>query len=119
MRLAGLLCPVALVALACSSSPSVSTDAGPDDTCSVTADCAWGEIDHEILSAADCPCLLGCPHLVESKTVVNRRQAQYGSLCTPDKDGQGNPCPIDDCAMPPALECNAGRCAVAQVDGGR
>jgi hypothetical protein len=86
---------------------------GPYDTCTVSTDCAWGEIDHEILTHSDCVCLFGCPYIPLSQTTVSRRNAQYAQLCTPDKDGQGNPCPIDDCAGPGPIACKAGHC-VAQ-----
>lgn len=81
--------------------------------CSVANDCTWGEIDHEILSSTDCPCLLGCPYLPLSKTTVDRRTAQYNSLCTPGVDGHGNPCGVDDCAGPPPIVCNGGQCMAA------
>jgi hypothetical protein len=85
------------------------------DACTVAADCGWGEIEQEINSSADCPCLLGCPFTPLSTTTIARRQAAYQSLCTPGQDGQGNPCPIDDCASPPALACTAGHCVAAQT----
>jgi hypothetical protein len=79
-------------------------------TCTVAADCAWGEIAKDILVATDCPCLLGCPSLIQNKTTIDRRAAQYKALCHPGTNGQGNPCPIDDCIMPPPLSCNGGVC---------
>jgi hypothetical protein len=84
---------------------------GPYDACAASTDCAWGEIDHEILTPSDCICLFGCPTLPLSQTTVARRNAQYAQLCTPDKDGKGNPCPIDDCAGPGPIACKAGHCA--------
>jgi hypothetical protein len=93
--------------------------AGSDSSCAADADCAWGEIDHEITTRADCICLFGCPGLIQNKTTVARRQAHYAALCDPSTDGQGRPCPIDDCMMPPALACVKGQCAVASAaDGG-
>jgi hypothetical protein len=112
-----LVACAALGILSCGNSVVTGLDAGLDDSCTVAADCAWGEITHEILSAADCPCLLGCPTLPESKTVVERRKAQYDALCTPGKDGKGALCPVDDCAYPPALACQAGHCVVG-LDAG-
>jgi hypothetical protein len=92
------------------------TDAGPADYCEMPSDCVWGEIDEDIQTATDCPCLLGCPTHVMSMTTRDRRQAQYDALCTPGMDGMGNPCPVDDCIKPPALDCVANRCVVP--DGG-
>jgi hypothetical protein len=97
-----------------SSSSGAFSDAGvpgPYDTCSVAGDCGWGEIDHEILSPSDCICLFGCPYIPLSKVTVDRRTAQYNMFCTPGKDGQGNPCPVDDCAGPGPIACKAGHCA--------
>lgn len=87
---------------------------GPYDTCSAPTDCAWGEIDHEILSSSDCVCLFGCPFIPLSKATVDRRKTQYAASCTPGEDGQGNPCGIDDCASPPQIDCQAGKCVAAQ-----
>jgi hypothetical protein len=91
-----------------------SGSGGPYDTCSAPTDCAWGEINHEILSSSDCLCLFGCPSLPLSKTTFDRRNAQYKSLCTPGKDGKGNQCPVDDCAGPPEIACKNGKCVAAQ-----
>ena len=85
-------------------------DAGPPNACATASDCTFGEIDHEILSRADCICLFGCPFIAESKTTAARRMAQYQALCTPGRDATGNPCPIDDCALPPTLMCVNGGC---------
>jgi hypothetical protein len=93
-----------------SGSSGSSGNPGPYDTCSVASDCAWGEIDREIVTAADCPCLFGCPHLALGAETVKRRQDQYKALCTPGKNGKGQTCPIDDCAQPPPLACNGGKC---------
>lgn len=106
--------------------PDVATDAAPEAgrdvgvdvppdianvrACQTSTDCAWGEIDHEIVRSTDCVCLLGCPMLVLNRVTVDRRQAQYRSLCTPGRDGMGNPCPIDDCSQPPPLVCRDGAC---------
>jgi hypothetical protein len=90
----------------------------PESQCNTSEDCAWGEINHEILTAKDCVCLLGCPYLPLSKTTVDRRAAQYKALCTPNQDGNGNPCPVDDCAGPPAIACNNHVCGAPIVDAG-
>src|SRR6185369_8011773 len=93
---------------------STGTDgSGAYAACSTANDCAWGEIDHEILTSADCPCLFGCPYIPLSKSTVDRRQAQYNALCTPGVDGMGNGCGVDDCAGPPTAICNAGTCMAA------
>src|SRR5262245_33857876 len=52
-------------------------DAGPERACMMDMDCAWGEIDHEILRREDCVCLFGCPTLPLSRATVDRRNAQY------------------------------------------
>lgn len=85
------------------------TEAGAT-ACNDAADCAWGEINREILEMADCPCLLGCPYLPMNVETLERRLAQYTDLCDPSVNGAGNPCPIDDCVQPPELECLAGEC---------
>jgi len=85
-------------------------DAGPDNACVVPADCAWGEIDHEILARTDCICIFGCPSLPQSRATVERRQRQHLALCDPTRDGMGNPCPIDDCIGPPPLDCVGNVC---------
>jgi hypothetical protein len=87
-------------------------DAGNPVACVVANDCAWGEIDHEILAATDCMCLFGCPYIPMNQTTATRRRAQYTALCNPRYDGAGKPCPIDDCAPPPPIACVAGTCAV-------
>ena len=88
-----------------------STGTGePYDACVTAADCAWGEIDHEILQASDCPCVYGCPHIPLSKETVDRRNMQYQALCTPGMDGNGNNCGVDDCAVPPPIQCTNGKC---------
>jgi hypothetical protein len=79
-------------------------------SCAVAADCAWGEIAKEILVATDCPCLFGCPSLVQNRATLDRRAAQYKALCRPGMNGQGQACPIDDCVQPPALSCTDGLC---------
>jgi len=81
--------------------------------CTAATDCTRSEIDHEILSAADCICLLGCPFHIMNKTTANRRMAQYQALCTPGRNAQGQPCPIDDCAQPALLECSQNMCIPA------
>jgi hypothetical protein len=92
--------------------------AGSDSSCKLSSDCAWGEIGHEIAKRTDCMCLFGCPGLIQNATTVARRRAQYTAICDPAVDGQGRPCPIDDCMMPPPLACVAGQCAVASADAG-
>jgi hypothetical protein len=82
----------------------------PPDACLISSDCDWGEIDREILSADACPCLYGCPGIALSRETIQRRQAQYDALCTPGRDGKGQPCGIDDCIVPPPLACIAQRC---------
>jgi len=112
----------AIVLFACGTSVNTGTGGGAAtggssgtgvaaDACATAADCTWGEIDHEIITSSDCTCLYGCPYIPLSKTTVDRRQTQYQDLCTPGQDGQGNPCGIDDCALPPQIECQAGHCA--------
>lgn len=96
------------------TSGASSSSGGPYDTCTAPTDCAWGEIGHEILSSSDCQCLFGCPHIPLSKTTFDRREMQYKSLCTPGKDGKGNQCPIDDCALPPQIDCKDGKCVAGQ-----
>jgi hypothetical protein len=83
---------------------------GAYDVCATAADCAWGEIEHEILQASDCVCLYGCPYIPLSKETVDRRNMQYQALCTPGQDGNGNPCGVDDCAVPPPIQCMSGKC---------
>jgi hypothetical protein len=90
---------------------ATTPDAAPVGTCSVASDCAWGEIDHEIRTRADCPCTFGCPDLALDRATVARRQAQYAALCTPGVDGQGHGCPVDDCALPGSISCHGGVCA--------
>ncbi len=74
-------------------------------SCQTATDCGWGEIDHEILESTDCICLLGCPYLPLSQDAIDRRLEQYQNLCNPQVDGAGNPCPIDECMMPPDPTC--------------
>jgi hypothetical protein len=81
--------------------------------CAVAEDCTRTEIDHEILSRADCICLLGCPFHIVNVTTANRRTAQHQALCTPGQNAQGQPCPIDDCALPPPLACTDQMCLLA------
>ena len=144
LRLALAACLV-ITAQACSSSTSPGTsdsgphstlDSGPDSTpfpdggdassgdahipcqdcCEDSGACVWGEISKEIRQQSDCMCLLGCPHLMQNRTTRDRRQAQYDAHCYWGQDGQGNPCPVDECIQPPVLTCSNGHCAVA--DGG-
>lgn len=83
---------------------------GSDTACSSADECGWGEIDHEILDEADCPCLYGCPYLPLRQETVDRRIDQYEELCTPGVDGGGRPCGIDDCALPPEPTCVDNTC---------
>jgi hypothetical protein len=88
------------------------------DTCATAADCTWGEIDKEILKTQDCMCLYGCPFLPQTNATAQRRQQQYTALCNPNKDGTGQTCGIDDCALPGAIACLAGACKAAPGDAG-
>jgi len=63
-------------------------------------------------------CLFGCPYIPLSKTTVDRRAAQYKALCTPGKDGKGNPCPVDDCAPLKDITCTNNKCVAGSPDGG-
>jgi len=78
--------------------------------CETDADCAWGEIPHEILAPADCICLYGCPYLALNTTTIARRQAQSAALCDPRRGGNGELCGIDDCISLPPARCIAGQC---------
>jgi len=63
-------------------------------------------------------CLFGCPYIPLSKTTVDRRKAQYKSLCTPNKDGAGNPCPVDDCVPLKDITCVDHKCQAGSPDAG-
>jgi hypothetical protein len=91
--------------------PGAGARATADNACRADSECAIGEIGREILKPADCPCLLGCPYIPMNKTTLARRQAAYERLCKPGVNGAGHPCPIDDCAAPPKMICDAGVCA--------
>jgi hypothetical protein len=78
--------------------------------CDSDADCGWGEIGHEIETRFDCICLFGCPYIPLNTATIQRRLDQHSMLCEPSRDGQGNPCPIDDCIMPAPAMCIDGRC---------
>jgi hypothetical protein len=84
--------------------------AASDTACTTDADCGWGEIGHEIVTPADCICLFGCPYIPLNQDTVDRRLAQHTTLCDPQHDGQGQPCPIDDCASPAPAMCIEGSC---------
>jgi hypothetical protein len=87
----------------------------PDShSCSMDSDCGFGEIDHEILSKSDCPCLLGCPFIPQNQATLEHRRAQYAALCEPGRNGQGTPCPIDDCVQMPDAVCVNGTCGGAR-----
>jgi hypothetical protein len=101
-----------------SSTPSDGGTPPQDTVCVTAADCAWGEIPHEILQPSDCICLFGCPYLPLSKTTVERRLKQHQALCDPSRDGKGQPCPVDDCITPPAIDCRAGVCSAPVKDAG-
>ena len=105
-----------VAAASCDSSRRVPSeaDAGAASACVTPSDCQWGEIDHEILSRADCICLIGCPSIPQNRTTVTRRLQQFGALCDSRVNGQGQPCPVDDCATPPALLCVEGTCTGAR-----
>jgi hypothetical protein len=94
-------------------------DAGEPSTlaCSVASDCTRTEIDHEIHSSADCICLYGCPWTIVNVATANRRMAEYQALCTPGRNAQGQPCGIDDCALPPPLACVSESCVPATDAG--
>ena len=66
-----------------------------------------------LLKAQDCMCLFGCVYLPQTKTTATRRQMQHTALCTPNKDGMGNPCPVDDCVQPGPIACINGTCKAA------
>lgn len=112
----------ALVALGVAFGCSGRTVQAPVDprtakACTTDADCGLGEIDHEIYSRSDCLCLFGCAFLPLSKKTIERRQSEYDASCDPRLDAHGNPCPIDDCAVPPQPACMAGQCAFSQDSG--
>lgn len=90
--------------------PSIA--GGPSDACTVDDDCTLGEIDVEISKASDCMCLYGCVYIPQSKMTAARRAQQHDKFCKPDVDGQGQPCGIDDCAVPNAVVCVDGTCKV-------
>jgi hypothetical protein len=97
---------------------SAEASAPPSDTCAVSADCTWGEIPKEIVSASDCACLYGCGYLPQTKTTATRRLQQHTALCDPQRDGKGSPCGVDDCAIGGPLACLGGVCQVAPRDAG-
>jgi hypothetical protein len=81
--------------------------------CETTADCGYGEIDHEIEKESDCICLFGCPYLPLNKTTIARRKKSYEALCDPNVDGKGDRCPIDDCVQLPTPVCDNRVCRAA------
>jgi hypothetical protein len=91
----------------------------PYNSCKVDSDCAWGEIKHEILKKLDCVCLYGCPYLPLAKSAVSRRAQQHSDLCDPRSDGNGDPCGIDDCALPPPIVCEDGTCVAGDAGSAR
>lgn len=96
---------------------AAASDGGDPSTlaCTAASDCTRTEIDHEILTAADCPCLFGCPFIIVNAETANRRMAQYSLRCTPHVDGQGHTCGIDDCIQPAPLACIEQVCVVESV----
>jgi hypothetical protein len=96
--------------------PVPPPSAGPYDTCTVDADCGFGEIRSELVRAEDCPCTYGCPFLPLGKPTIERRQSQYEALCDPRQNGSGEDCGIDDCAPAPTPACVAGKCTAAADD---
>jgi hypothetical protein len=79
-------------------------------SCTLKSDCTWTEIDLEILQTSDCMCLFGCPGTLVNTATAKRRSKQYEAKCTYGQDGNGDPCPIDDCIAPPAVTCDNGTC---------
>lgn len=96
------------VAAAAASDPAPSSS--EPAACRTDDECGWTEFDKEIPKRADCMCLLGCPHIAVSTATIARRTAQYRKYCEPQKDGNGRPCPIDDCSRPPPAVCKKGKC---------
>jgi hypothetical protein len=96
---------------------AAANDGGDPSTlaCTAASDCTRTEIDHEIISPRDCPCLYGCPFVIVNVQTANRRMAQYNALCTPQVDGQGHTCGIDDCIVPAPLACIEQVCVVESV----
>jgi hypothetical protein len=96
---------------------AAASDGGDPSTlaCVAATECTRTEIDHEIRTAADCPCLYGCPFTIVNAETANRRAAQYDLLCTPRVDGQGHACGIDDCIAPSQLACINLVCVVESV----
>jgi hypothetical protein len=83
-----------------------------DTLCAADTDCAFGEIDHEIVSKSDCPCLFGCETRAQNVKTRTRRTSQYKMLCEPGKDGSGERCPADDCVSGMKEMCDQGHCVV-------
>ena len=97
-----------------SGSAGISGGGAPStDTCTTADDCTWGEIAIEISKPSDCMCLYGCGYVAQTKTTAARREQQHATLCTPNKDGTGQSCGIDDCAAPGGITCLAGACRAA------
>ena len=96
---------------------AVTSDAADPSTlvCAAASDCTRTEIDHEILTVADCPCLYGCAFQIVNVTTANRRMAAYQARCTPGKDGHGNACGVDDCIDPPTPACINQVCAIESL----
>ena len=93
---------------------AAANDGGDPSTlaCTAATECTRTEIDHEILTAADCPCLYGCPFTIVNAQTASRRMAEYQARCTPGVDGQGRSCGVDDCIAPAQLACINQVCVV-------
>ena len=84
----------------------VDAGADPSDTeCETASDCGYGEIEHEIVSKADCVCLYGCPYLPLNQATIERRKTSHAKLCDPRTDGKGQLCGVDDCVPLTAAMC--------------
>jgi hypothetical protein len=94
------------------TSDVAAPDTRAEDTCTAASDCTFGELDHDILSPSDCVCLIGCGSIPQTKATAQRRLDEHAALCDPRHDAQGNPCPVDDCILPPPLTCTNGRCTL-------
>lgn len=115
------LATLALAGLGCGGSlarpDGAASDGGDPSTlaCTAATDCTRTEIDHEIRTSTDCPCLFGCPFIIVNVQTANRRMAQYNALCTPHVDGHGMTCGIDDCIQPAPLACSNQMCRAASI----
>ncbi len=135
VSLLGVWIGLTVLAAACSGrdvTPSATGSAGSSsaggpslagapntDSCSVNDDCTLGEIDVEIAKASDCMCLYGCVYLPQTKVTAARRALQHQKFCKTNVDGQGQPCGIDDCAVPSRAVCVDGSCKVGSTTDDR